>query len=115
LLVGEPESADAELGEDLVPETVVAGLLLGPDTIELDDQRSTVTVKVRDIASAELLAAAMNPESAAAEFLPENLFFRRLMLAKFACTCDLFRVDRLAAYDVARDRGKNSHRAAGAT
>jgi hypothetical protein len=30
------------------------------------------------------------------------------MLAKFACTCDLFRVDRLAAYDVARHRGKNS-------
>jgi len=78
LLVGEPQSADAELGEDLVPERVVAGLLLVPDTIEFDDQRSTVTVKVRDIASAELLAAAaMNPESAAGvpprqSFLPAS-------------------------------------------
>ena len=64
-LVGESESSDAELGEGLVPETVVAGLLLVPTTVELDQQASTVTVTVRDIASDELLSAEMNPESAA--------------------------------------------------
>ena len=83
-------------------------------TVELDHHGSTVTVTVRDIASDELLSE-MNPESAAAEFLPENLFFRPPLLAQFARAPDLFRVDRLAAYNIARHRASIPDRATGAT
>ncbi len=114
-LVGESNSSDAELGQGLVPETVVSGLLLVPTTVELDHQGSMVTVKVRDIASDELLSAEMNPESAAPEFLPENPFVRRLMLAQFAHAPDLFRLDRLDAYIIARHRARIPDRATGAT
>ena len=115
LLIGEPESSDAKLGEGLVSETVVAGLLLVPTTVELDHQGSTVTVKVRDITSDELLSVKMNPESAAPKFLPEALFFGHLMLAQFARMPDLFGVDRLAADDVARHRRRIPDRAPGVT
>jgi hypothetical protein len=75
-----------------------------PATVEFDRHRSTVTVEIRDITGDELLAAEMNPGQTAPEFLPENLFFRRLILAQFPRASNLLWVDRLAAYDVARPR-----------
>ena len=75
-----------------------------PAPVDFDHHRSTVTVEIRDITGDELLAAEINPWPAAPEFLPEDLFFRRLILAQFTRASDLLWVDRLAAYAVARHR-----------
>ena len=56
------------MGEGLVPETVVAGLWLVPTTVELDHQGSMVTVKVRDIASDELLSGGNEPRVGCPDF-----------------------------------------------
>jgi hypothetical protein len=52
-------------------------------TVKLDHDGRTVTVEIGDITSDELLAAKMNPQSAASELFPKDFFVGCLISAQF--------------------------------